>query len=222
MNTQPANKVFDYRALRLLVGVIAFSLPFVVSAIANSSLGSISGSYYTNARDVFVGLLFIVGAFLWAYNGHKTQHKISQKTLSKIAALAAIGLAIFPTTDGNAPATLISTLHYVSAAVLFLILSRFCFVFFQVDIKGQGGKKRRRSKVYYLCGWIMLICMLVIAAKQIPFINEKVGDFALVFWAESVALCAFGAAWIVAGKYLSIFTEPEEKLALLEPTNKVI
>jgi hypothetical protein len=52
------------------VGVIAFSLPFVFSAIANSSLGSMSGSYYTSARDVFVGMLFIVGAFLWAYNGH--------------------------------------------------------------------------------------------------------------------------------------------------------
>lgn len=222
MNTQPTNKVFDYRALRLLVGIIAFSLPFVVSAISNSELGSISGSYYTNARDVFVGLLFIVGAFLWAYNGHKTQHKISQKTLSKIAAVAAVGLAIFPTSDGDVPATLTSALHYGSAAVLFLILTRFCFVFFQVDIKGQGGKKGRRSKVYFLCGWIMLCCILVIAAKQIPMIKEWVGDFALVFWAEAIALCAFGAAWIVAGKYLSIFTEPEEKLTLLEPKDEVI
>jgi hypothetical protein len=219
LNTQPPNKVFDYRALRLLVGIIAFSLPFVVSAIANMELGSISGSYYTNARDVFVGLLFIVGSFLWAYNGHKTQHKISQKTLSKIAALAAIGVAVFPTTDGDAPASLISALHYGSAAVLFLILTWFCFVFFQVDIKGQGGKKGRRSKVYYLCGWIMLICILVIAANQIPFIRDWVGDFALVFWAEAIALCAFGAAWIVAGKYFSIFTEPEEQLTLLEPKN---
>ena len=132
-----------------------------------------------------------------------------------------IGLAVFPTTEGNAPATLISVLHYGSAAVLFLILTRFCFVFFQLDIKGKGGKKGRRSKIYYLCGWIMLTCMLVIAAKQIPSIKEWIGDFALIFWAEAIALCAFGTAWIVAGKYLSILTEPEEKLTLLEPKNEI-
>lgn len=92
-----------------------------------------------------------------------------------------IGLAVFPTTEGNAPATLIPAIHYGSAAVLFLILTRFCFVFFQVDIKGKDGKKV----------------------------------------AEAIALCAFGAARIVAGKYLSILTEPEEKLTLLEPKNEI-
>ena len=75
--------------------------------------------------------------------------------------------------------------------------------------------------VCYLCGWIMLICILVIAAKQIPVVKDWVGNFALVFWAEAIALCAFGAAWIVAGKYLAIFTEPEEKLALLKPKIQV-
>jgi hypothetical protein len=214
------SRVFDYRALRLLVGIIAFSLPFVVTVIANSELGSISGSYYTNARDVFVGMLFIVGAFLWAYNGHKTQHKISQKTLSKIAAVAAIGVAVFPTSQGDASGTWISGLHYASAAVLFLILTRFCFVFFRVDIKGKGGKKGLRSKVYFVCGWIMILCMLAIALKQVPMVNSLTAGFALVFWAEAIALCAFGAAWIVAGKYLSLFTEPEEMLALLEPKNE--
>jgi hypothetical protein len=43
----------------------------------------------------------------------------------------------------------------------------------------------------------MLICMLDIAAKQIPFINEKVGDFALIFWAESVAFFAFFALFVL-------------------------
>jgi hypothetical protein len=58
------NPVFDYRALRLLVGIIAFALPIAVPLIASTNLTSISASYYTNSRDIFVGMLFIVGSFL--------------------------------------------------------------------------------------------------------------------------------------------------------------
>ena len=68
--------VFNYQALRLLMGLIALALPIAVSLTAIlgtpsvSDLPSISYSYHTGARNVFVGALFIVGAFLWAYNGH--------------------------------------------------------------------------------------------------------------------------------------------------------
>ena len=68
------NKVFDYRALRLLMGLIALALPFIVTLVSSTQLSSISASYFTEARDAFVGMLFIVGAFLWAYNGH-TLHR---------------------------------------------------------------------------------------------------------------------------------------------------
>lgn len=59
MNTSDSNKVFDYRALRLVMGLIAFALPIVASAVSSTQLTSISASYYTEARDVFVGLLFL-------------------------------------------------------------------------------------------------------------------------------------------------------------------
>ncbi len=48
--------VFDYRALRLIMGLIAFSLPFVVTLISATSLSSISASYHTDGRDIFVEL----------------------------------------------------------------------------------------------------------------------------------------------------------------------
>lgn len=44
--------------------------------------------------------------------------------------------------------------------------------------------------------------------------------FALVFWAKAMAPYVFGTAWIVASKYLSIFTEAEEQLTLLEPRKR--
>lgn len=62
--------VFDHRTLRLIVGGIAFSFSLVVFLLATTITSSISSSYHTNARDVFVGFLFVIGALLIAYKGH--------------------------------------------------------------------------------------------------------------------------------------------------------
>ena len=72
MTNKYSDKVFDYRALRLLMGLIAFTLPFVVILFSSvDDLSSISASYHTKARNVFVGLLFVVSAFFlglqWAF-----------------------------------------------------------------------------------------------------------------------------------------------------------
>ncbi len=86
-------RVFDYRALRLLMGLIALSLSPIVWYKAGEQLGSISAYYHSGAHDLFVGLLFVVAAFLWAYNGRT----IWQGRMSKIAGLAAILVATYPT-----------------------------------------------------------------------------------------------------------------------------
>ena len=44
MTTTTADKVFDYRTLRLLIGLIAFSLPFVADMLATIPIASISAS----------------------------------------------------------------------------------------------------------------------------------------------------------------------------------
>ena len=49
--------VFDYKALRLLVGAIAFLLPWVVIVVTYRATSSISASYHTKVRDIFRGSL---------------------------------------------------------------------------------------------------------------------------------------------------------------------
>jgi hypothetical protein len=93
MSNSIPGKVFDYRALRLIMGIIAFALPFTVSIVSSSTLSLISASCYTEARDIFVGMPFIVSAFLWAYNGHTK----FQARASKAASISAIFVALFPT-----------------------------------------------------------------------------------------------------------------------------
>jgi hypothetical protein len=65
------NLVFDYHTLRLYVGVLAFLLPWVVTYLAHVIPPSISGSYYTAARNFFVGSMCVIGILLIAYKGHK-------------------------------------------------------------------------------------------------------------------------------------------------------
>jgi hypothetical protein len=204
------SEVFDYRALRLLMGLIAFALPFVVSIFSSTTLSSISASYYTEGRDAFVGMLSVVGAFLWAYNGHTP----TESKASKSASLAAISVAVFPTACDNCQSNLVSAIHAVSAVVLFSILAYFCFGPFRDKTKGMAGKKGRRSRIYLACAWIMVGCMLVEVLATITLSRETLHAMRITFLTETTALGAFGFAWIVAGKYFSPFVDKDEALHL--------
>jgi hypothetical protein len=210
MNSITMGKVFDYRALRLLMGLIAFALPFVVTLIATKPLASISASYYSEARDAFVGMLFIVSAFLWAYNGHTKKQAVA----SKIASLAAILVAVCPTACDTCSTNIVSIIHYASAATLLSILAYFCLGPFREKTRGQTGKKGRRGKIYFLCGWVMILCMLAVVVANFVLSPETVKAMKIVYWAEAVAMCAFGVAWITAGKYLAPLVDKEDALHL--------
>jgi hypothetical protein len=210
MTTATRGKVFDYRALRLLMGLIAFSLPIAVTVAAMTFPSSISASYHTNARDVFVGMLFIVSAFLWAYNGHTTPQMIA----SKFAALAAMMVALFPTACDTCETTAISIIHYVAAAALFSILAFFCIGPFRTKTKKQHGKKKRRSVIYLTCGIIMIACILAMAITSFALSAETMQRLKLTYIMEAIALFSFGVAWIVAGKYLRVLVDEPEALSL--------
>ncbi len=109
------HEVFNYKTLRLLVGIVALLLPLIVFLVAwmwtGKSVDSISASYWVDqTRDLFVGALFVIATLMAAYNGHdpqknnnnkpKTWHKriFTEGRLSRAAALGAIGVALFPTT----------------------------------------------------------------------------------------------------------------------------
>ena len=103
MKQDKFDRVFDYKALRLLIGVIAFSLPIAVIIFSTEILQSISASYYTESRDLFVGMLTIVGALMFAYKGSRqdkgkvAKYSVSDATASKFACVSALLVAFFPT-----------------------------------------------------------------------------------------------------------------------------
>ncbi len=90
-----------YLLLRVLIGAGGISLPFVLVLVDHGILGdnpllrgSLSAYYYSGVRDIFVGSLFAVGVFLITY---KVVEQNLDNTLSSLAGVAAIVVALFPT-----------------------------------------------------------------------------------------------------------------------------
>ena len=198
--------VFDYLTLRLLVGIIAVLMPIIVSIVAAEHLTSISASYHTYARDIFVGMLFIVGVFLFAYNGHSA----SQKWASRLAAVAAITAAIFPTSCENdnclpyfafIDVYTASEIHNYAAIVLFIVLAYFCLGPFRQKAREKGEKGKRRSIIYIFCGSIMIGCIVSAVLAIYTLQSDIVENLRILYWAEFVGLLVFGIAWFVAGRW---------------------
>lgn len=211
----------SYFAERRAAGYIGIALPVLVllyDRIAMSCVpSSISGSYHTDARNIFVGSLCAVGVFLVCSIGYK-----EDKWWSILAGVLAVTVAFCPTNvdgackvDGASNPEWTPAVHGIAACALFLVFTYFCLVLFtrtQVNgaikkrpaLKELRGAKKQRNIVYIVCGWIMLAAIGVFALFSIVAAVHK--DFTepryLVFGVEWVCLWSFGFAWLVKGQQL--------------------
>lgn len=169
MQTSESEKdlVFDQHAIRLMIGFIALLFPWVVTFIASRITDSISWSYHTGARDYFVGLLFVIGAFLMSYQGHKPlldsndvgkvwksvskvwkgainfriwEKKHEEDLVGWVGGVAAWVTAVYPTSlclGYACPFEMKSTIHYIGAIILFSTTVYFCLVAFRGRAKAK-------------------------------------------------------------------------------------
>lgn len=217
LDTRMPSNVFDHRRLRLFVGLIALLLPLVVDLVAAEELTSISASYHTGARDVFVGLLFVIAALMLAYNGHTFRESAASKT----AAAATICIALFPAAAPMEKAGWEAMVHNACALILFCILAYFCFGPFRRRTRGFTGMRGRRAQIYALCGWVIVSAMLGLGAAELLLPASTVSAYEMTYWAEFVALWAFGIAWITASKALPFLVDSEEALYPLTAPNRL-
>jgi hypothetical protein len=207
----------SFVAVRQAIGYLGAFLPLslVVLGVARGSLApSISDSYYTPGRDLFVGTLVGLGVFLLAYTGHrrKGDERISDAALATTAGLAILGVAFIPTTapaDQPLPAMhgwigagLAATLHYACAALFFLCLARFCLVHFRRSTR-IDSVRAVCHRIYARCGYVILGSIALMAAASVFTAttgSTLVHDWALIFALETVGVLAFAVAWLVKGE----------------------
>ncbi|SCL36756.1 hypothetical protein GA0070616_5572 [Micromonospora nigra] len=202
MHHTSSQDVLTVRRLRLGVGVVGTALPvvlpvgFVLVTGDSRLLGSISGYYHTPMRDVFVGSMCAIGVFLISY-----RYRRFDDVLTSLAGVLAIMVALFPTSLDTVGAlsrsdVLVGRVHGVAAAGLFALLA--VISLFRFPMHGGG---RVRNGVYRVCGAVILVAIVVALASVL--LPESVRDAAKpVFWAEAVAVLAFGVAWLVKGESL--------------------
>lgn len=212
MLPEPKKAEVDHRTLKLLVGVIALSLGSLTNMFASAPLPSISASYHEGgwSQTFFVGFLFAIAAFMLAYNGKSRREMI----LSKVAAIAALGVAMFPCKCGD-KVELVEHVHGVSAAVMFLILTYFCYLFFQRAKKKGRREAVRREVIYASCGVVIVASILVLALDAATGNHIRDVIPRLTFYGETAALIAFGISWLTASRTLPLITSQEERFSPL-------
>ena len=151
--------VLSYLDLRKSVGTIGVLLPFVVSLgkmllDGPGILDSISSYYYSVMGNVFVGSMCAIGVFLWSYKGYDWRDDVA----GTIAAICAIGVALFPTTpdtDATVQQDFIGNIHLILAGLFFLTLAYFALVLFRETRPDRPPTRMKliRNKVYTVCGY---------------------------------------------------------------------
>src|SRR5262249_18216868 len=149
-----------------------------------------------------------IAAFLVAYNGFSKTDML----LSKLAAAAALGVAMFPCERDN-HIEVIPYVHYISAATMFLILVYFCYSFYRRPLRNAHNEATRRACVYVVCGISIILSILTIAFDKLSsgILSSKVPR--LIFYGESTGLVAFGVSWFTASRVLPGLTRQDERFS---------
>lgn len=209
------------RLLRMGIGAIGILLP--AALIAGNALldsktiipSSMSGSYYTSTRNLFVGSLCAIGVFLICYRRSRRQDFCT--TFAGLCALAVAFSPTAPPLPGKEPAW-VNYLHHVAAGALILTLGLFCWVVFADYDKaktGPGASVADRIKAWWASAWQILKAggpkRIYVISGSVVFLAGLLALYTGVWpaaWStgwpslylfEAVAVVAFGAAWFRAG-----------------------
>lgn len=211
--------LISYQTLRRTIGYIGVFLPvfLILGAIlvgdCRGIQSSISTYYHTVMRDGLVGIICSISFFLFCYTGYDTRDLVT----TRMAGVFALLVALFPT-DFDGPVQegcnfvreldnpLIPYVHLTFAALFFTTLAYMCIVLFTESDKLKQDlekPKKNRNRIYRTCGYTMLACIALITVYFIWFDGDRypgLDKLRPIFWLESIALFAFGIAWLTKGE----------------------
>lgn len=219
--------VVSYLTLRNLIGLFGMLLPLILVLFTSRSGSdlrvepSISDYYYTSSGEIFVVILSTLAVFLFTYRGYD----LGDKIWTFLAGIGAIGVAFFPTASSceriafsvHTPRCEVPRLaglvewHLLLAALFFIAVAILSIVYFTktksedalTTSDGKLTQKGIRNRVYRVCGWTIIACIAgIVVSFSVDSVREALGDFPIVFALETIAVEAFGLAWITKGETL--------------------
>jgi len=213
--SQSEQLIISFLSIRKAIGILGIALPFallfgsVLIDNCDQIQGSISAYYYTEVRNIFVGILCAVSFYLFSYNGYDKKDRV----LSALCGLSSLGVAFLPTSVdpplSNCVTQLIedsmvSNFHFLFAGLFFSLSAYISIQQFTLGRPKPTLKKLQRNRVYKWCGYIMILCLILIGLYT-TILHERFPElqvFKPIFWLETIALWAYGTSWLVKGEAL--------------------
>ena len=227
VETEPRPDAFDrektlylrsYLLMRAMVGAIGVVLPFLL-VLGDRLLfsgkpfprDSLSVYYYSGVRDLFVGTLSATAIFLVTY---KVIERNLDNTLSIVAGLAALSVAMFPTGRPTKDVALsplqdrlgegfVQAIHFGAAGVFIGSLAFLC-VCFGIREGKRPAKPKHRSPAFWRgyhwgCAGVIGLALAVHRRGRAGGWTEEG-----VAHRRSFSVWAFGASWLMKGLELDI------------------
>lgn len=211
MAHEESRRVVDHKTVRIGIGIVALLMPISVLLFSNiplKQMDSISASYWTDSRDIFVGCLTAVAFALASYNGTGICNKDTEYWLSKLAGLSALIVAFVPArcklnSSCDYPANWVAAvsvgyhdlIHTLSAIVLFACL---------VLLMGFFSLRAKYKRQYIRSNGYCVISLLMLVGIPLIYLFGNNGQrYAPMFWSELYGLALFGFGWLCAGSYRS-------------------
>jgi hypothetical protein len=229
-NQKEANElVLSFLSVRQALGLLGIILPLSLIGyslyVGEPIRPSISDYFSSGAREIFVGCLFAIAVFLWAYKGYteteppkKFTDRFTDFNVSRAASLGALGAALAPVSPAD-PCPILQCamtdwtpyVHYAGALLFFSSMTIFCLVLFTRGSTdgGKNTEKVRKNMVFKTSGWILAtstVLLLIIGAYK-NFGPKDVNVGSLIFWIESAGVFAFGIAWIIKGQAIRVVSK---------------
>jgi hypothetical protein len=209
-----ARYVRSYLTMRMLVGALAIALPFLLVLVDGLPFDgdpfprtSLSAYYYSGARELFVGGLTAVGVFLVTY---KVAEINLDNTLSLLAGLAVIVVALFPTGRpsglvGLTPLqeffgeSVVRVIHFTAAATFILSLAALSYYFGRREGARPSSAERRSPRFWRTYHWICAGTIVAALAWCAVTLLSDWGPSRALLYGEAAAVWAFGASWLWKG-----------------------
>lgn len=207
----------SYFLLRRGLAGLAFAFPILLWLGAGSPdlQASISAYYHYSAagpspygggtmRDLFVGVLWAVGAFLFFYKGYSWK----ENWALNVAGIAAVLVAMLPmdwSPVAGADPSRTAILHQASAVTFFLAIAYVCL--FDpgetLEIMNDRARRQRFRRGYRVLGALMVLIPLGLVALH--FLMPVTADRSpVVLLVEVAAIYVFSAYWLVKSREIRI------------------
>jgi len=212
-----------YRMLRLGLAVLAFAFPILLWGggyiLGHLPLaGSMSAYYHASdlshpelgppgqgvMRNVFVGILFVVGGLLIVYQG---MSRFEDWALN-LAGVTAFGVALFPMSWGPAAHDHVFSVHGAFAITFFACIAYVCIwrAGDSLVLIQDPKAKQKYQRLYQSLGVAMVLCPLAAWAliSLLPFKKT------VIFFVELAGIYVFALYWVIKSREASR-TQLDEK-----------